>query len=186
MLDWRGRALRDHVCGRMAEISDDVIVLVAHDDATAERPNALSGVRYLSDNEEWPGPLAAVSAALAGARHDLALIVAADMPVVPIRILDLLVARLASVDGQPAPVAGLEDRGTIQQLPIAVRCSLAIDALRSSVSADERRLGALARLPGALAIAEPEWRTLDPNGDALRDIDTQEDLAALLREPTDE
>jgi len=188
MLDWRGRALRDHVVGRMAEISDDVIVLVAHDDATAERPDALGGVRYVGDGQEWPGPLVAVAAALADATHEVALIVAADMPVVPIRVLELLVEQLDATDksAQAAPVAGLDVSGVIQQIPIAARRDLVSEALRESISGGERRLGALARLPGALAIAEPAWRAFDPNGDSLRDIDTQEDLAALLGAPSDE
>jgi molybdopterin-guanine dinucleotide biosynthesis protein A len=170
----------------MSEISDDVIVLVAHDDATADRPEAVNGVRFLSDEQEWPGPLVAVAGALDAARHDLVLVVAADMPVVPLRILDLLVARIDEADAQAAPVAGLEVEGTIEQLPIVVRRSIANEAIATFVSAGERRLGALARLPGALAVAEPAWRALDPNGDSLRDIDTVEDLAALLREPSNE
>jgi molybdopterin-guanine dinucleotide biosynthesis protein A len=188
MLDWRGRALRDHVVGRMAQISDDVVVLVAHDDATAERPDSPGGVRYVGDGQEWPGPLVAVAAALDDVTHDIALIVAADMPVVPIRILELLVGYLDAPDEPvtPAPVAGLELSRAIQQIPIAVRRDRVMAALRESIGAGERRLGVLARLPDALAIPEPAWRALDPNGDSLRDIDTQEDLAALLGAPSDE
>src|SRR4051812_20542516 len=155
MLDWRGRALRDHVSGRMAEISDDVIVLVAHDDATAERPEAVSGLRYVSDGLEWPGPLVAVAGTLAEARHDVVLIVAADMPVVPLRILDLLLTRLTSDDALDAPCAGLEVEGTIEQLPLAVRRSVAIEAVRTFVEAGERRPRAPARPPGAPPPAPP-------------------------------
>ena len=167
----------------MVEISDDVIVLVARDHVASERHDAGADVRYVSDTAEWPGPLVALNGALEIARHDMVILVAADMPVVPLRTLELLGVQLEQTG---APVVGLDHGGTIEQLPIALRREVVAPRLMAMVAAGERRLGALARLPGALAIAEPAWRAIDPGGDSLRDIDTQEDLAALLREPTDD
>jgi molybdopterin-guanine dinucleotide biosynthesis protein A len=179
-LDWRGEALRDHVVGRMVEMSDDVVVLVAHD-ATNGDSRGRGGVRFISDHDEWPGPLVALAAALNQVTNDVALVVAADMPVVPMSVLELVAT---TVETSGAPVVGLALDGVIEPLPIGVRAVAVADELRPAVSRGERRLGAIARLPGAVAIAEPEWRRLDPNGDALRDIDTLDDLYALLSEPT--
>jgi molybdopterin-guanine dinucleotide biosynthesis protein A len=180
-LDWLGQALRDHVVSRMVELSDDVLVLVAHDDAgtVADSP----GVRYLRDTAEWPGPLVAVSHALGAAAHDVVLVVAGDMPVVPLRVLELL-GRSAASSG--AAVVGLEVDGEIQQVPVAVSRLAASDEIRALVQGGERRLGALRDVAGAAAVPEPEWRNLDRNGDSLRDIDTTDDLASLLRGPTDD
>jgi molybdenum cofactor guanylyltransferase len=180
-LDWRGLALRDHVVRRVMDLSDDVIVLAAHDHEPA---NALApGVRELRDADSWPGPLVAVAAGLAGARREIALIVAADMPLVPMRILDLLLSAVAPPDRS---VAGLEVDGRIEPLPLAVRCSLVRGPLEEAIAAGARRMGALRDAPGAHGIPEPDWRMVDPAGDSLRDIDTQEDLRALLAEPEED
>jgi molybdopterin-guanine dinucleotide biosynthesis protein A len=163
----------------MIELSDDVVVLTARDRASDAD---LALARYVPDADEFPGPLVAVSRGLAAARHDVALIVGGDMPLVPLRVLDMIAAQLVESD---APVCGLALGEVIQQLPLGVRRDLVFEPVETQVAAGESRLGALARLDGALAIAEPAWRALDPDGDSLRDIDTAEDLAALLREPSD-
>jgi molybdopterin-guanine dinucleotide biosynthesis protein A len=167
----------------MVELCEDVIVLAA---STANEQGAFSrsaGVRFVRDDEAFPGPLVAVARGLAAARHDVTLVVAGDMPLVPLRVLALIASELS---GSGLPVCGLAVGGEIQQLPIGVRRDAIRDWLTAKVAAGERRLGALARLEGALAIAEPVWRALDTNGDSLRDIDTEEDLAALLREPSED
>lgn len=178
--DWRGRTLRDHVLRRMSELSDDLILLAASGSA----PDAeTTGVRVLADREESPGPLVAVAEGLARARHQMALVVAADMPVVPMRILELLLAELA-VDGRA--MVGLALDGRIEPLPVAVRRDLVVLALNEMVASGARRMGALRDLPGAYGISEAHWRRLDPNGDSLRDIDSEEDLRLLLAEPADD
>jgi molybdopterin-guanine dinucleotide biosynthesis protein A len=182
MLDWRGRALRDHVIGRMVEISDDVVVLVGRDDAS-QRDDRSAHVHFVNDAGEFPGPLVALNDALKIARHDTVIVVAADMPLVPVRTLELLGERL---EHSGASVVGLELDGSIEQLPLALLRTAVVAQVAAMVASGQRRLGAVARLPGALAIPEHEWRAIDPNGDSLRDIDTEEDLAALLREPIDD
>lgn len=163
----------------MIELSDDVVVLTARDSASDVGATV---ARYVADNDEFPGPLVAVARSLATTRHDVVLIVGGDMPLVPLRVLEMIAAQLVSSD---APVCGLAVDGVIQQLPLGIRRGAVLAHLESQVAAGERRLGALARLDDALAIAEPAWRALDPSGDSLRDIDTAEDLAALLREASD-
>lgn len=177
-LEWHGRVLRDHVVERARELSQDVVVLVAPD-GRSDAPLGTMGVRYVCDPEPWPGPLVAVAAALDHLANDVAVVVAADMPNVPLPILTLLASRVAE---SHAPVAGLEMDGMVQQLPVALRVSATAQQLARAVGAGERRLGAVARLDGALAIPEPEWRALDPDGASLRDIDTQTDLQQALEQ----
>ena len=180
-LDWRGRSLRDHVVARMLELSDDVIVLAAHDAAGEDPPPA--GVRTLRDAEAWPGPLVALGAGLAAAAHELAVLVAADMPLIPLRVVDLLLAEVA-VAGRT--VVGLVAHAELQPLPVAIQRRSVLAALGPLVGAGARRLGTLRSLAGAHGIAEADWRALDPHGDSLRDIDTEEDLLTLLSEPTED
>jgi len=180
-LDWRGRTLRDHVVARMSELSDDVIVLAASDAGGEDPPP--SGVRILRDAEAWPGPLVALGAGLAAVAHELAVLVAADMPLIPLRMVDLLLAE-AAVAGRT--IVGLDAHDELQPLPLAIHRTPVLAALEPLIGAGARRLGALRGLPGAHGIPEAVWRALDPHGDSLRDIDTEEDLLTLLSEPTED
>ncbi|MEA2676511.1 MAG: molybdenum cofactor guanylyltransferase [Chloroflexota bacterium] len=179
--DWRGGTLRDHVVGRVAELSDDLVVLTAHGSTEPDEPRR--GVRVLADSADWPGPLIAVEAGLRVARHDLALIVAADMPVVPMRILELLLVELQE---EGRAMVGLTVEGRIEPLPVAVRRDVVLAALADLVKSGARRLGAVRDLPGAFGIAEADWRLLDVKGDSLRDIDTEDDLQSLLAQPAED
>ncbi len=177
--DWHGRSLLDHVVERMREWSDDVIVLVAHDhDAQGRSPTP--GVRLLPDPEPSPGPLVGVASGLAAARHEIVGVIGGDMPLVPLRVLDLLAREAASADRS---VAGLMVDGRMEPLPVCIRRPLAAARLNELVAAGARRLGALRDLNGSHGLAETRWRLLDPAGDSLRDVDTVTDLAALLSEP---
>ncbi len=174
-LDWRGRPLRDHVVNRMRELSDDVIVLAAHDD---DDPGvALSGVRILRDIQEWPGPLVAVAAGLHAAQHERVLIVAADMPIVPIRVLGLLLSEWRHPGHM---LVGLLAADELAALPVCVHRTAALEHATVIIAAGTRRLGALRDLPDVYGVPETQWRALDPHGDSLRDIDTEEDLRAIV------
>jgi molybdopterin-guanine dinucleotide biosynthesis protein A len=181
-LDWRGERLLDHVVNRMRELSDNVIVLAAYEGDGYRAPSD-SGVRIVPDTTAWPGPLVAVAAGLAEAVHDVVLVVGADMPVIPMRVLELM---LRAIDTDEArSVVGLVADGQISALPLALRRDLTRFRAEELVETGARRLGELRGLDGAYAIDELVWKALDPRGDSLRDIDTETDLELLLAAPTE-
>jgi molybdenum cofactor guanylyltransferase len=177
-LDWGGRTLRDHVIGRMLEMSDDVILLAAHDDRPADDELAI-GVRVVADDQPWPGPLVAAAAGLAAARHELVLLTAADMPAVPLGVIRLMLAEGARPE---RTVVGLLVDAELQPLPVCMRRTAALAYATQLINAGERRLGALRYVPGAYGLAEERWRALDPHANSLLDIDTERDLARVLGE----
>jgi molybdopterin-guanine dinucleotide biosynthesis protein A len=72
----------------------------------------------------------------------------------------------------------LGQAGGGRPLPMAVRTAEARDAVEAAISAGETSLyAALARLT-VVELPENEWRSFDPAGRSLVDIDTPADLDA--------
>jgi molybdopterin-guanine dinucleotide biosynthesis protein A len=90
-------------------------------------------------------------------------------------VLRLLLTRLVSDDARRAAV--LEARGRQVPLPLVVRTGAATDAARQLLGDGERRLRAILERLATTAIAEVEWRPLDPEARTLRDVDAPGDLA---------
>ena len=118
------------------------------------------------------------------------LVVAGDTPRLPPGVARLLLDALAGPGparpgeaparrSSPALAAALLDAGELRPLPIALRRAEAAREAARLAATGERRLRALAASLGAVAVPERTWRAEDPAGDALRDVDTPEDLATL-------
>jgi len=171
---WRGRTLREHVLEQMSGLSHDVLALVAQD---GDASSALGQARIARDRNASPGPLVALDEGLRLARHELVLLVAADMPTLAPAVLRLLVDRALSTG---APVVALESDGRAQPLPVVLRRGAVAEWIAELVAGGERRLRAVLDAAGTVAVSAPEWLGVDPAGDTLRDIDTAEDLTALV------
>jgi molybdopterin-guanine dinucleotide biosynthesis protein A len=132
-------------------------------------------VRVIPDSRPGEGPLAALEAGLAAVADPIALVIGADMPWVEPAVLRLLARRLD--DHPEADVACLADEDGPRPLPLALRRARVLDHLTPLLDAGERRLRAL--LPGALAIPQDAWQSLDPGRGTLRDVDLPADLVAV-------
>jgi molybdopterin-guanine dinucleotide biosynthesis protein A len=188
---YAGGTLLEAAIRSVAAVTDEVVVTIPPDGPEPSLPDDLGlPVRVVRDIQEGGGPLAALPEALRATAATLALVVAGDTPRLPPDVARLLLGALA--DPGPArpglsfgrshfrttAVALLVD-GSFQPLPLALRREQAEQAAIRLLAGGESSLRALLVALGATGIPEVAWRAADPAGSALRDVDTQEDLADL-------
>jgi len=173
--DLRGEPLLCHVLRVAAALGDEIVLAI---DATGPVPDLPPGsgrpVVVVRDEVAGEGPLRAVGGALAAASAPIAIVLAGDAPLVPVGVGRLLLDALG-----PAAAAVLTEGGRARPVPMALRTEPARRAAADLLAAGERRLRALPEALGPIVIPESTWRALDSAGDALRDVDTPEDLAEI-------
>lgn len=172
-VDFHGRPLVEHVVERLEGFSDDVFV-VAKDPLPFEE----AGLRVVADEVDEQTPLAGIAAALRAARNQWVLVVGCDMPFVSAAVGRMLLRRAEEVDVVvPVRASRLE--------PLhAVWGAGALDAIQEALEAGERAvIDVLDRLEVA-EVEEAMWQAWDPDGLAMRSINTAEELdEALSAEP---
>jgi len=164
-----GRTLLQHAIETVRPFASEVLVVVAPDAAPALPPD----VRLVHDASPFEGPLAGLLAGLGAARESVVLVAAGDMPELQAAVVEVLLDALAAA-GTEAVV--LEDAGRLRPLPMAIRRDPASLATARLIARGERRLGALIDALATTVIDETTWRTLDPEGRSMRDVDTPDDL----------
>lgn len=168
---YRGRPLLDHAIDRVAEVSEDVVVVMA---PAADGHGLPDGARIVHDSTEGEGPLAGLHAGLlAVVRSDVAVVVAGDMPDVQPTVLHALIEAL-ELGGHDA--AALSVAGLPAPVPIAVRTWPAADAVHTLLHAGRRRLGDVLDVTDTAVIEEERWTALDPDRRSLFDVDEPGDL----------
>ena len=164
-----GRAILDHAIDAVRTVATDVVVVVAPDGSSPERPD----VRVVRDATAFEGPLVGLLAGLGAARESAVLVTAGDMPELRQAVADALLAELI---GSGVDAVVLEDAGRPRPLPMAIARDPGRAAAQRLIDAGERRLRALVEALAATVIPEQTWRALDPEGRSLRDVDTPNDL----------
>ena len=152
-------------------------IFVVIDPARPLPPDLLSAapIQLVLDLRTGEGPLAGLEAGLTAAADDIALVVPGDMPWLDRAVLRLLVARLVS--GSAADLVCLMHDGRPQPFPAACRRESTLVRVTALLDGGERRLRALLDHQSVEALDESTWRTVDPDGRSLLDIDTPADLA---------
>jgi molybdopterin-guanine dinucleotide biosynthesis protein A len=169
--DYRGRPLVHHAAARVAEVADDVVVVMA---PAADGRDLPDGVRVAHDSSEGEGPLAGLHAGLlAAVRSDLAVVVAGDMPDVAATVLRTLIEALTDPGHDAAALATGEGPAPV---PIAVRTWPAADAVHTLLHAGRRRLGDVLDVLPTVVVDEDRWTALDPGRRSLFDVDEPGDL----------
>ena len=171
-----GSPLLARTAALLRTLVDDLQVVVARDeDRTLVTTTVGEDVTVSIDTREGAGPVAGLEAALAGAQHDLVLVVATDHPALSAEVLALLVARARTSSARAVALEG--SRGAEPFLAVYRR--EALGAVSGMLDAGTRRMqDVLAGLAPEL-VTEVEWRALDPEGGTVADVDTPEDLARL-------
>ena len=168
-----GRPLLHWTADALATVSDDLVVVARPGQALP--PPAGAAWRVARDARSEAGPLAGTEAGLRLARHDLAIVVATDMPLVAPALLCAVAAACRDVDvvmpvrdGRPEPLLGAYRRAAG-----AVATAL--------LDAGERRPRVLLeRLPSRRLDAEA-LRACDAELASLRNVNTPADLASVAR-----
>lgn len=166
-----GVPLLHHAVLRVAEVADDVVVVLAPGASGAGLP---PGVRVANDPTEGEGPLAGLHAGLlAAVRCDVAIVVAGDMPDIQ---PDVIREMLRVLDDSGADAVALQDGAEARPIPIALRTWPAADAVHTLLHAGRRRLRDVVGTLRTAVIDEATWTALDPERRTLVDVDEPEDL----------
>ena len=171
-LTYGGVPLLHHPILRLAEVCDDVVVVIAPGVSAPALPVGVPA-RLARDAAEGEGPLAGLVAGLAEVRTGWALVAGGDMPDLSTAVLleMLRVAAEAAVDA-----VALADKERSVPLPMALRSEPAREVGHALLHDGERRLGAMLESLRTAVIDEPTWTALDPERGTLRDIDEPDDL----------
>jgi molybdenum cofactor guanylyltransferase len=168
---YRGLPLVHHAALRLAELCDDVVVVLAPGVDGAGLPPA---VRAANDQTEGEGPLAGLhTGLLAAVRSDQVLVVGGDMP-----DLQLAVGRemFRVLDEASVDAVVLADGDRPRPLPCALRTWVAADVVHTLLHAGRRRLrDAIDGLRTAV-VDEATWTALDPDRRSVFDIDEPGDM----------
>jgi molybdopterin-guanine dinucleotide biosynthesis protein A len=166
-----GIPLLHHAIARVAEVSDDVVVVMG---PTARGENLPPGARLTHDSSEGEGPLAGLHAGLlAAVRSDVAVVVAGDMPDVLPPVLSELIRALTAAEHDAAALATPAGPSPV---PIALRTWPAADAVHTLLHAGRRRLGDVLDVLATVVLEESRWTALDPGRRSLFDVDEPGDL----------
>ncbi|MBF6606418.1 MAG: molybdenum cofactor guanylyltransferase [Chloroflexi bacterium] len=179
-----GRTVLTHAAEAVASVVDLVAVVISPEGPI---PDALPpNVLVVRDAQAFDGPVAGILAgleALGGTAESIVVVAGGDMPWMLPDVLRLLVDALeADPDatcarlGSPTAVAAATVDEPTALLPCALRLGAARAAARSAFAEDDRRVH---RLLGRLATAVVDgqrWRTIDPDGWTIRDVDRPADL----------
>jgi molybdenum cofactor guanylyltransferase len=173
-----GRTLLARTVDTLRALVDDVRVIVADAGDVPVVTTALGtdhGVGVDVDARPGCGPAAGLETALAGARHDLVLVVATDHPSLAPDVLRLLIARARATGAQAVALTG--GRGSEPLLAVYRRDTLA--TVRAELDTGTRRLQDVLAALGPELVPVHEWRVLDPSGRTVLDVDRPEDLERL-------
>ena len=167
-----GEPLLHHAVRAVATVCDEVLVVGAPTGLPVALPGDLAQTPLeILDIDVHQGPLVALANAVTSATHDRMLLVGGDMPDLQTAILQRVLSWEVGSDG-----ACLVIDGWAQPFPMGLDRDATAREGASLVAAGERSLRRLIEQLRVEQLPEVEWRTIDPTGASLRDIDRPEDL----------
>jgi molybdopterin-guanine dinucleotide biosynthesis protein A len=172
LIDYQGRPILAHVIDTLRQLSDDVLVVSNRSDVYGPLAAPLDA-RIVPDYEPPSGPLGGIAAGLAAMNHDLAIVVACDMPFLNLELFRFLIERAGDFDAvvpqtgdQPEPLHAVYRRSCLA-------------AIQRRLANDERRVISFFQDVRLSVVSEAEWRVIDPAGRSLSNLNTPADLALL-------
>jgi molybdopterin-guanine dinucleotide biosynthesis protein A len=172
LIDYQGRPILAHVIETLRQLSDDVIVVSNRSDVYG--PLAASfGVRIVPDYDPPSGPLGGLAVGLDAMKHDVAIVVACDMPFLNLDLFRYLIERAADFD------AVVPQTGDQYEPLHAVYRRSCLAAIQRRLANNERRVISFFQDVRLAVVPEAEWRVIDPTGRSLSNLNTPDDLALL-------
>lgn len=170
---YAGMPLLHHPVLRLAEVTGDVVVVLAPDATEPAMPPG-APVRYARDPLDGEGPLAGAVAGLGAVDRELAVLAAGDMPALSTAVV-LEMLRVAAESS--AEAVALQDGDRPRPLPVVVRAARARELGHALLHDGERSLRGWLRSMRVAVIDEATWTALDPGRETLRDVDEPGDIA---------
>ncbi len=169
-----GRPLLEYAVRTAVAVCEQTLVVGAADGPAPTFPAELAAqVELIIDARPFEGPLVAAVDAAHRVRHERLLLIAGDMPWLHAGVLLRLLAFGAALDG-----ARLADGEALAVLPLGLRRSAVIEQGGAQAESGQRSLMSLLDRLDLEIVPEAEWRSLDPDGRSLRDVDRPADLEA--------
>ncbi len=166
------RPLLHHALAAVATVAGRIVIVSAPGVAPSIPPELAERVRVTHDAEPFRGPLAGLAAGLEACETAVAVVVGGDMP----RLVPAVLRQLAMSVGPAISAVALEVAGSVQPIPMALDVLAARRSVASVLARGGRSLRDLLLDLGATSMPALTWRSLDPNGDTLVDIDRPADL----------
>ncbi len=173
LLPVEGEPLLRRVLAVVAAVGDDLLVVESRRSPVPR--DVLAGFSARIACDAWPdaGPLAGIEAGLRAALAPTALVVAADAPWLQPDLLRLLARQL---DQWPdADAAAVRSERGLEPLLAVYRTGVSTVA-RSLLESGERRASALLDAVQLRAVDASVWRSVDPEGLSLRNLNLPADV----------
>ncbi|HSD83756.1 MAG TPA: molybdenum cofactor guanylyltransferase [Anaerolineae bacterium] len=168
LIDFQGKPVIAHVIATLRELTEDVVVVSNRLDLYDP-----FGARVIPDYDPPCGPLGGIAVGLQAVVHELAVVVACDMPFLSVTLLRGLIERMDHYDAV-VPQTGVEFE------PLhAVYRQKCYDPIRQHLEHGERRVISFFADVRLRVVPEAEWRVLDPAGRSLVNLNTPGDLDLL-------
>jgi molybdopterin-guanine dinucleotide biosynthesis protein A len=171
----RSPTLLEYMVTRAARFSDDIVVAL-------NDPEAWNGLqaRLVRDEVEQSGPLAGLAAGLAVCRHEYALALACDLPLVQDALIDALLAYPRPYDAL-APIrpdgGARAPRNRMAAEPLlAIYRRTCLAAIRDCLQRGARALVEPLEMVDARYLAPDIWRQYDPHGVSFINVNNPEDV----------
>ncbi len=171
LLDVDGRALVLRVVDAVADACDEVVVVTNRPEAMAEVGIA-ADIPVLTDEVAYQGPLGGLATAMASARNEWVLAVAADMPHLSAEVVGVLWNAREGAD----VVVPVSERGP-EPLLALYRVEACLPAAREVLETGRRRLVAMFPRLRVAELPEAALRSVDPDLRSLVNVNTPADLA---------
>ena len=168
LIEYQGRPILAHVIDTLRQLSDEVLVVSNRSEVYGS-----FGARIVPDYDPPVGPLGGLAAGLAAMRHELAVVVACDMPCLNLALLRYLIERAVAVDAV-VPQTGAQ----LEPLHAVYRRACRAPIARRLANGERRVISFFADVR-LLIIPEAAWRVIDPGGRALSNLNTPADLNLL-------
>ena len=168
--DHRGRPLLMHAIESVASVADEIVLVLA---PRATAPDDLpSGIRIARDEEAYGGPLRGLAAGLSEVTTGLALVAGGDMPRLSPSVLRKMCRTIESSD---ADAVALLEGAQRRPMPLVLRTRVR-GTVDEALDRGVRSLRGFLDAVRVTEIPEATWRTSDPEGGTLLDVDRPDDL----------
>ena len=173
LIDFQGQPIILHVMIALRLLTNDIVVVSNRSDVYGSLGAPL-GARVVADYDPPCGPLGGIAAGLQAMKSELAIVVACDMPFLNVDLLRWLIDQAVGYD------AVVPQMGTEYEPLHAIYRLTCANSIVQRINQGDRRVISFFADVRLHAIEEAAWRTIDPTGRSLVNLNTPGDLSAWL------